>query len=162
MALNRQRVAELLAASAPDLNPEESRKIVMEMSEVDWHEFKQFLELVQADAVMGKGSWVRRDEFEHQVRCLDDAMNPTQSRSALTPEPDLSDVVARAVPVIQAGRVNIREVNLLRKVYEESRSFLRHNGIDDHRAGLALDRMDDAIEKVKQFDAGTDEEANPS
>lgn len=153
MTLNRQRVAELLAAS----NLDESKKIIVEISEIDWQKFKQFLELVQADAVMGKGSWVRREEFDHQVRCLDEALNPTQSRSSLSPDPDLAEVVARAVPVIQAGRVNMHEVNLLRKVYEEARSFLRFNGIDNHKAGLALDRMDDAIEEVKQFDAGTDE-----
>jgi len=50
-----------------------------------------------------------------------------------------------------------REVTLLRAVYEAARRFLRNNGVDRERASAAVDELDDAIERVKNFDGGYDE-----
>ena len=46
------------------------------------------------------------------------------------------------------------ELELLRRVYEAARSVLRYNGIDNKRTIEALNKLDDAIESVKLFDAG--------
>jgi len=156
MTLSKQRVAELITQVDPGEVASDVLGAITDMSECDWAKFSRFLDLIQEEAITGRGSWVRREDLEHQVRCLDEALNPTQSRSVLAKDPDLIDVVAQAIPVIQAGRVDTREQNLLRRVYEEARAYLRFNGIDPHRAGLVFDRMDDAIEKVKVFDSGTE------
>lgn len=50
-----------------------------------------------------------------------------------------------------------REVTLLRAVYEAARRFIRNNGVDRERASAAVDELDDAIERVKNFDGGYDE-----
>lgn len=47
------------------------------------------------------------------------------------------------------------ELYLLGDVYEAARSLLRYNGVDKDRMTKAADDMDDAIEQVKDFDAGT-------
>lgn len=157
MPLTKQRVAELLQQADPS-DPVGVQDIIG-MPEEMWKAFSKFLSLVEEEAVSGQGSWVKREDIDHHVKLLDEALNPTQARSALARDPDLIDVVAQAIPVIQAGRVDNRELTLLRRVYEEARSFLRYNGIDQQRAGHAIDRMDDAIERVKQFDGGTDDES---
>jgi hypothetical protein len=156
MPLSKQRVVELLRQADPDDRSDWSDAYAKVPDEI-WKPFSRFLELVQEEAVTGKGSWMKAEDVDHHVRILDQALNPTQARSSLSPEPQLVDVVAQVIPVLQAGRVEVREQNLLRRVYEEARCFLRYNGIDQARASQAIDRLDDAIEKVKQFDGGTEE-----
>jgi hypothetical protein len=46
------------------------------------------------------------------------------------------------------------ELDLLRHVYDASRRLLRFNGIDRARTIAAADELDDAIERVKEFDGG--------
>lgn len=48
-----------------------------------------------------------------------------------------------------------RERILLREVYECARRILRFSGIDKGRVDAAFRDLDDAIERVKQFDGGT-------
>ncbi len=51
-----------------------------------------------------------------------------------------------------------KEVLLLRDVYEAARQLVRFYGIDKERSIAAGSALDDAIEAVKNFDGGTDEQ----
>lgn len=46
------------------------------------------------------------------------------------------------------------EIILLREVYEAARQVLRFNGVDKDKVREAVDRLDAAIEVVKNFDSG--------
>jgi hypothetical protein len=50
------------------------------------------------------------------------------------------------------------EIYRLRVVYEAARSVLRFNGVDKQRTIDAVDQLDDAIERVKAFDSGVEDE----
>jgi len=54
------------------------------------------------------------------------------------------------------------ELELLRIVFENARSFLRYNGIDRDRVNAAVDAMDRSVEDLKQFDGGTYDPPEPA
>ena len=53
---------------------------------------------------------------------------------------------------------SIKEVTLLRNVYDCARQLVRFYGIDKERSIAAGAALDTAIEAVKNFDGGTDEQ----
>lgn len=96
-----------------------------------------------------------------------DTLNRTPSdeeivEAARKLEDQLGGTVARRSTLIQLVRQFCKpqdntELDLLRIVYENARSFLRFNGVDRERVTLAVDALDRTVEDVKQFDGGTHE-----
>jgi hypothetical protein len=69
--------------------------------------------------------------------------------------------LTHTLTAIEAVKTDLgREVALLRDVYESARQLVRFYGIDKERFIAAGAALDSAIEAVKDFDGGTDEQEN--
>lgn len=68
-------------------------------------------------------------------------------------------IAAASASAAPAEPVPLVEYQALRDVYEAARQVLRYYGADVVRTSVAINRMDAAIEVVKQFDAGYEVES---
>lgn len=99
-----------------------------------------------------------------QIEGLADTELGRNPESSNNHRPQSERLSASPAPMQQSGEDDQRkndlecEVSMLRVVYEAARRVLRFNGVDRIRTLLAVDDLDAAIERVKLFDSGMEDD----